>query len=515
MLIKVEAIITVLVKNLNRINPIIKYCVLLLFFLSLAIVIVPLIVPLKEEFEFNTDEGIELMRAFLYSQGFSPHIEIWSDHPFVFSALLSFWFKVVGQSVSSGRLFTLLFSALLIWFFYEIIRTYLGHISAFFGALLLAASQGFIRYSVAVMIGVPSLSLVIMSVYALVQYKQKKHNLSLLILSAGLLALSLQIKLFAVFLIPIILLFLLDFQDFRLNNIVRELKQKKKYAHILLYLTTLSIIFCLISLLFNAFNQEQLLGTHFSQETQQVFQNSNGFNVLQKQAIKDWDLLLMACLGILIIFIQRRWEGLFPLAWLVMASLLLFNHNPVWTHHYLVLSIPLAWLATYGTIPFIQFFRKQPSWFDINQLFRSPKILIVVLSGILIITTLTRLKPKIDVPSIQRDLTPQFAVIDVLSEHKNLNQWVFTDAPIYAFYADLLVPPEIAVFSYKRVKTGQLKYEVLYNVLRDYRPEQIILSRMKKFVYANKQINNYIQENYSRQSLEYKKLDYYILNESK
>ncbi len=499
-----------LAKKLKVIDPRIRYCLLLLLFLFLAIVIVPLIIPMQEEFEFNTDEGIELMRAFLYLKGFSPHIEIWSDHPFLFSALLSFWFKLVGQSVFSGRLLTLLFSALLIWFFYEIIRIYLGHIPAFVGALSLAASQGFIRYSVAVMIGVPSLSLVIISIYLLIKYKQKRHNLLLLIASAVFLALSLQIKFFAVFLIPIIVLFLIDFEDFHVNTIVHELKQKKIYTNVFFYLATLVIVFCLISLLFNALSQEQLVGTHFSQETRQVFQNKNGLNVLGKFAIKDWDLLLMAGFGVLIIFLQQRWKALFPLAWLGTATFLLLNHKPVWTHHYLVISIPLAWLAAYGSLPFVQFFQKQTSSSQ-NSQFQSQKILIATISGILIIIMLTRLKPKIDVPSIQRDQSADFAVVNVLSEYKKQTQWVFTDAPIYAFYANLLVPPEIAVFSYKRVKTGQLPHEVLYNVLRDYRPEQILLSRMKGFVYANSQISNYIQENYSKQDLPNEKLDYYLL----
>lgn len=496
-----------LVERLYRIDPRLKYCLLILLFLWLALVIVPLIVPLREEFELNTDEGIELMRAFLYSAGFAPHIEIWSDHPFLFSALLSFWFELVGKSVFTARLFVLLFSALLIWFFYEIIRMHLGHIPAFFGAIFLASSQGFIRFGVAVMIGIPSLSLVILSIYTLFQYKQKKHDLLFLTMSAGLLALSLQIKFFAIFLLPIIVLFLLDLQDFRINSIFLKLRQKKIYTHIFLYLATLLIIFCLISLFFNALSQEQLLGTHFGEETRQVFANSNSFNTLRKSAVKDWDLLLMACFGILIIFIQQRWEGLFPLAWFGAASILLLNHKPVWTHHYLVLSIPLAWLAAYGSVPFIHFFQKKAYS---NQV-KSKKVLISIISGILLITSLTRLKPKIDIPSIQTDQTPQFAVVDVLREQKERTKWIFTDAPIYAFYADLPVPPEIAVFSYKRVKTGQLQYEVLYDVLVKYRPEQILLSRMKKFVYASNQINNYIKENYSKKSLDYQKLDYYIL----
>lgn len=77
------------------------YISLLLLYLVLAIIIVPMIVPLKEEFQLNFDEGLQLMKASLYMEGDSPHIEIWSDYPFIFTAILSFWFSIVGKSVFS------------------------------------------------------------------------------------------------------------------------------------------------------------------------------------------------------------------------------------------------------------------------------------------------------------------------------------------------------------------------------------------------------------------------------
>ena len=150
---------------------------MLLLYLVLAIIIVPMIVPLKEEFQLNFAEGLELMRASLYMQGYSPHIEIWSDHPFLFTAMLSFWFSIVGKSVFLARLLTVIFSALLIWFFFETIRISLGIFPALIGAISLAASSGFIRFSSAVMIGIPALSLTVISIYFLFIYKKKQYFL--------------------------------------------------------------------------------------------------------------------------------------------------------------------------------------------------------------------------------------------------------------------------------------------------------------------------------------------------
>ncbi len=48
------------------------YISLLLLYLLLAIIIVPMIVPLKEEFQLNFDEGLQLMRSSLYMQDYSP-----------------------------------------------------------------------------------------------------------------------------------------------------------------------------------------------------------------------------------------------------------------------------------------------------------------------------------------------------------------------------------------------------------------------------------------------------------
>ncbi|NEP73880.1 MAG: glycosyltransferase family 39 protein [Okeania sp. SIO2G4] len=484
----------------------ILYIFLLLLYLVLAIIIVPMVVPLKEEFQLNFDEGLQLMRASLYMQGYSPQTEIWSDQPFFFPALLSLWFSIVGKSVFSARLLTVIFSALLIWFFFETIRISLGIFPAIIGAISLAASSGFIRFSSAVMIGIPSLSLGVISIYFLFIYKKSQQKY-LLIISGVLFALSLKIKFFTVFLIPIILLVLFD-----VNKINFESNQKprsKLMYPLLLWIISLVVIFLIVSLLFNELSYQQLFGTHFGEEIQAAFTMKNGFEKLSKVIInKDYDLFSLAIFGILVVFVRHRWEGIFPVAWLGTGTLLLLNHRPVWPHHYCLIAIPMAWLTAYASVPFFDLFQQRE--------FRLGNYFWASISLILMIFALLTLKPKVskDIPSLQKNYEPQFAVINRLIKHKNSTKWLFTDVPIYGFYADLLVPPEIAVFSTKRIKTGQLTQDEVYELLVKYRPEQILIGRFKGFIYTSSDVDSYINKFYSK-SNDISAVDHYILKSLK
>ncbi len=485
---------------------------MLLLYLVLAIIIVPMIVPLKEEFQLNFDEGLELMRASLYMQGYSPHIEIWSDHPFLFTAMLSFWFSIVGKSVFFARLLTIIFSALLIWFFFETIRIPLGIFPALIGAISLAASSGFIRFSSAVMIGIPSLSLTVISIYFLFLYKKSKQKY-LLIISGVLFALSLQIKFLTVFLIPIILLFIFDVKKINLESI-QKLRSRFIYP-LLLWIISLVVIFLIFSLLFNALSYEQLFGTHFGEEIKTAFVK-DGFERLSKVIInKDYDLFYLAIFGIFVVFVSHRWEGLFTVAWLGAGTLLLLNHKPVWPHNYCLIAIPMAWLAAYASVPLFDLFKERDRLFNYRE-FRLRNYFWASISLILIIFALLTLKPKVskDIPSLQTKYEPEFAAVNRLLEHKNSTKWLFTDLPIYGFYSDLLVPPEIAVFSTKRIKTGQLTQDEIYELLIKYRPEQILIGRFKGFMYTSTDVYSYINKFYSK-SNDISVVEHYVLKSLK
>lgn len=71
----------------------------------------------------------------------------------------------------------------------------------------------------------------------------------------------------------------------------------------------------------------------------------------------------------------------------------------------------------------------------------------------------------------------EMAAVRALTTPRPRTPWVFTDLPIYAFYARLKVPPEIAVLSKKRLESGAVKEEDLVKVLETYEPERILMGR--------------------------------------
>ncbi|MEW6495013.1 MAG: glycosyltransferase family 39 protein, partial [Cyanobacteriota bacterium] len=197
------------------------------------------VMPIQNTFEFDADEGINLIKAVLYSEGFSLYTEISNDQPPLFTVLLSYWFRLFGQTIFAARLLTLVFSTLLIWSFYQTLYIYLGYLLAFLGTLLLAMSSEFIQLSVSVMIGMPSLALAMLSIYLLTLYKQNR-NLYVLLGSGAALALSFQIKIFTAFLIPIMILYLLDFKSIRWN--IDEIK-RYLFPAVFLWLGAILVIY--------------------------------------------------------------------------------------------------------------------------------------------------------------------------------------------------------------------------------------------------------------------------------
>ncbi len=101
-----------------------------LLFPALFVAGILLLIPLDNVFEYDPDEGINVMKALLHIKGYALYTEIWSDQPPLLTIIMSYWFKLFGLSVYNGRLLILIFSALLLWAFYQIVRNSWGHLCA-------------------------------------------------------------------------------------------------------------------------------------------------------------------------------------------------------------------------------------------------------------------------------------------------------------------------------------------------------------------------------------------------
>lgn len=455
------------------------------------IVFVIYTMPIKEQFQFNNDEGLNLLTAFMYSHKFSLYTDIWHDQPPIFPIILSSWLTLFGHSAFTARILVLIFSAILVWSFYQIMCYFLGIVPALVSTLLLVVSRDFFKLSASAMVGIPCISLVMLSIYTLIFYAKRPRKV-LLFLSGSLLAISLQTKLFSIIFIPSIICLLLYF-NLRENQFKKI--TKKFFLTIFLWLATTVVVYLLIGILFNSLNYEQLWEAHDIGETN--YGQFYNINLLKyRLAGKNIIFSLLSFLGILVIFVKRRWEGIFPLAWLITALVFLLKHQPIWYHHYVIIFIPLAWLSGYAVVLVVNFFQKE-DWYSHFKSLNIQQLFLPCTAAILLISSMNEVRTRIPRrKEILKDIRVE--AVDILSKHRESTKWIFTDSPIIAFYAKLFVPPEIAFLPNKRFLSGSITLDEILLILQKYRPEQIVLSRKIEKFKAHPGISAYLQENYTK-----------------
>ncbi len=161
--------------------------------------------PFREKLQFDTDEGLNLMRSMLVTLGHPLYSEVSSDQPPLFNIILALVFRVVDFDVNPARVLVLLFSTLLVWAGAQFLELTWGKLAAILFLPLIIMVPRYLDLSVAVMIGLPSIALAAVSMVFVTIWHQKRNRIWL-VLSGFLLALSVLIKLFTGFLAPIFLI---------------------------------------------------------------------------------------------------------------------------------------------------------------------------------------------------------------------------------------------------------------------------------------------------------------------
>jgi hypothetical protein len=447
--------------------------------------------PIKETFEYNQDEGIETIKSSLFLKGFPLYKEVWNDQPPLFTVILAYWFKLFGLSVYSGRILTALFSGLLLWALYQTVRKDWGATGALTAAFFLFFSAGFIRLSSSIMIGLPALSLGMFSIYLTVLYK-KRNSWGLLALSGLCLALSLQIKFFTAILILPAMSILLQPAD-------PQEKQKPLTGFIpaFAWLGVLSCVYLTVILIFfypdlHLFN-EQLFATHLKKLTFP----GNDFSIMNVLLLQDYGVLVLALSGVLVCLKQKNWGFLPPFIWLSLAIIVISRHRPIWDHYCLLFSIPICWLAG---ISIGAFLRGWPfkGWLASKKFPGFSCILLQSLTAMGIFFCLANLGLKSRVARAEFTFpikNQENEMLDTMLKFKGKTLWMITDAPIFAFYASIPVPPEIAVATVKRRFSEGYSKKYLAGILKKYEPEQILLGRFEDYP---SEITSYIKSRYSQ-----------------
>jgi 4-amino-4-deoxy-L-arabinose transferase-like glycosyltransferase len=395
--------------------------------------------PFLSVFEFDPDEGINMAKAVLVLHGFPLYSSIWSDQPPLVTWLLAGVLRVAGPSVVAARLTILFFGAVLMGCFFLLVRRTKPSSVALLATSLLAVSGYTAFLSVSIRIGLVSVALMTASL-CIFEYTCNERNEQKGTLIAGFLAgLSLLAKLFTA---PLFVL------------LAMNAFHRKTGRHLLT-----GFIAGVCPLFFIGYaGWAQLFFPHLIAYKSEML----GHHPLMTYFLRDFFLYLLALAGI--VSLMRRPSGWKSMSgqWFFYGLLVVLFHHPLFIHHLFLLIIPASWLAA-------EVLEIAYRW---NKYVTVASVLILVVFK----AFGTYDEGHIYLPGTQEGII-QADLIKNLAEKNAGSPWIFTDRPMYAIRAGLLVPPEIAVLSNKRLLASQKKRQWMTDVLNKYDIRQILLAR--------------------------------------
>jgi 4-amino-4-deoxy-L-arabinose transferase-like glycosyltransferase len=448
--------------------------------------------PFREKIQFDSDEGLNLMRSMLVVLGHPLYREVSSDQPPLFTQLLALLLRGVGFDVNPARVLVLLFSGLLVWSCAQFLQITWGKMAAILFLPLIIMVPRYLDLSVSVMIGIPSIALAAVSMLFVAFWHQNKRNLWL-VLSGFALALSVLIKLFTGFFVPI---FLIGITVSEYLNRRGERFSWKIFRPSLIWSISFAGLAILLGLiLVGPQNVWLIIFPHLTAPATEELQGAGyTINAHLRAAVP---LLILGIFGALFSIYKRNWLTLYPLAWAALAYTLFSFYSPVFYHHQLLITIPIAMLAAAvvgdGILSLIRL-RRPSDLVHLRALFG-----IIALIGFAWVSI--HYVPVLDKELMNRPrltgfnlrATPgKLKVLRTMNEYIDQTNWIVTDMPMYAFRVQRPVPPILATFSSKRLATGSLTEADILTAMREYHPEQVLMAR-----FVIPPLEEYLQKNYT------------------
>lgn len=446
---------------------------------AVFILVMLIFFPFLHRFQFDADEGFNLMKALLLNHDYSLYSQVWNDQPPFFTYLLAGVIRLFGLNVDATRILVLILSAGLIWGAVQFLRITWGPWPALVVPFLLMLLPYFPELSVSVMIGLPAIVLAMLSLAGLAFWHQR-HQERWLVFSALALSLSVMTKLFTGFLAPVFIIGILVDQYFTWRG---ALTWRKLLRPALIWGLVFGGLTAALALIFVGLpNLLDLIVPHITASerlaNRKIFTRFDLIYYLQRAQT----ILILAGLGGLMALVTRRWISFYLVAWVVGAYVLLSHNTPVWYHHQLLVTIPAAVLAAAAVGEAIQTFQ---SFFrtDIFLHIRIALSVIIFVSFAYVLrehfmSTVELFSPQpVFTYLTQPDVKTKDPILLQMKQTAAQSPWIVTDEPMYAFRAGMLVPPNLVVFSQKRLESGQLPIPEILDTLRAYKPELVLLGR--------------------------------------
>lgn len=418
--------------------------------------------PFREVFEFGRDEGINLTKVLLLDRGYHLYSDVWSDQPPLLQYAIKSWLRVVGWDVNNARILQLAFASSIIFATHDILRLTRGHLAALTAILLLPCTQEFLKGSVAVMVGLPSIALALLAVWALIRWRLTSRSRWICV-GGLLMGLSLATKLFTGFLVPILCLWILFIAARDRGAKLPALLPAA--AWFLIALSTVSFILLWI-----------VTPTHLSQlyEAHMLARHAVakfGVAFLIGRLMHDWEIVVLAACGVLVLIRQRHSELLVIGLWFAGAISVLALHRPVWDHHLLLVTVPGCILSGVA----IDDFLRGGVWGLVTGKERRLAAIVVGACTVVFGFRLLLGRQLPDKMRVMMDDNRRFTM-EVAKAYNGQGDLMVTDQLMYAIRLRQELIPEIAILTTKRALTGLLTKERLLQRIFNESPNQIVLT---------------------------------------
>lgn len=444
------------------------------------------------------------MKGLLGAQGIADY---WSDQPVglntVHVALSLFGVGSIGTLRGASISFA---AVLVVSLFASAVRSS-GWFAACIAGFGLVLSRDFLQLSVAVLIGLPAYALGLAAAASLVLGDGARRPALWTVASGIMLALGAHIKLSALLVAPALLLWLHYGGRYEAASVWRRNRA--------LAVWTGSFVGAfLLPWLLKPDNFWIILNAHWGAGTRSAFAGATAPHVdILRLMGENWFLAGPAMLGLLVCAVRRRREGLIPSVWFLTALGVHLWHRPFWHHHFLHLSVPMAWLAGLFIGELVEQFRgvtweqlmgrggsslipafspgggeggdrgssgdgKVGFWRG-QRFVQAAAWMWVLLPCLFLSAFLAELPARWEKETafLRVDDSKDWECVEVMKQYKAQTRWVFADDALYPFHAGMLTPPEIAVLSNKRLRAGLITQPELLNLLVHYRAEQVLVRR--------------------------------------
>ncbi len=443
----------------------------LLYFVTVA-----LTAPIADPRELDYDEGVNLVKALLLGRGFTLYSQIWSDQPPLFTDILERWLAWFGQSVTAARFLVLLFSALLLWSFFQLARRSVSWPAALAATVALVLSEEYVRLSISVMIGVPALALAMLSVYLFVVASDTSRPW-LMAASGLVMAASLQIKLITVLVaLPLAAYLALDLAFcLRARRNIRA-----SLGPAIAWSAALIAGFVAIALLTPAYDLDQILGTHAVQQAGAAFELGENVRFLWQAFVRHAPLILLALAGAVWAIRRRLRLALLPGAWLAITLAALLYQKSLHYHYVMLLAIPLAWLAAFGIDGCIAAFTRIKNSHSVLAPSAGPGAAVgaVALIAFMIVEP-SSLQLRLPKEVLHSTPTNDWVLSRLCPGGQSGQDLMWSDRPYYAFISGLSEPPGIAVVTGDRFASGKVAEPDILAKLEAAHPRYVLLERFR------------------------------------